>query len=206
MHVTFVCEANQARSPVAAALLRTELRARGLLAPDAATAAHHAGWEVDSAGVHASEGMPAHPTMVAVAGGIADELSEHRSRPLDEHATAVADLILTMTRAQADTIGARTSGVVTRCFVLDELIALLDAVAHVPVPTGDPSGEHGRAGLPVVARERIAAAHARRPYRRPDETDDIVDPLAGGSVGAMATYARLQSSVSTLATLLLDPS
>jgi protein-tyrosine-phosphatase len=205
MHVTFVCEANQARSPVAAALLRAELQFRGLLDADAAAPGQHARWSVDSAGIHASNGMPTHASMVAVAGAFAPALAEHRSRPLDEQVIAVADLILTMTRDQADAIGARISGVVARCFVLDELVALLDAVATVPVPNGDPSGEHSRTGLPAAPRQRIAAAHARRPFRRPEAVDDISDPLVPGSAGATATYARLQHSVTALARLLLDP-
>ncbi len=57
MHVTFVCEANQARSPVTAALFAAELHDRARGAP------HDTTWRVESAGVFATAGVPALPTM-----------------------------------------------------------------------------------------------------------------------------------------------
>ncbi len=196
MHVTFVCEANQARSPAAAALFAAELRARRT---DGAT------WRVGSAGVFATAGVPALPAMQDLAAERGLDLSSHRSRGLDEHLTAVSDLLLTMTRAQADLIGARTTGVVTRCFVLDELVALLTAVRDEPVPTGDVDGSTAVTGLPPAPRDRVLAAHARRPFRRPRADDDVADPLEGSGVTPEATFARLTASVTTLAALLLDP-
>ena len=197
MHVTFVCEANQARSPAAAALFAAELRARR---PADATR-----WRVESAGVFATAGVPALPAMQDLAAERGLDLTAHRSRGLDEHLTAVSDLLLTMTREQADLIGARTTGVVTRCFVLDELVALLAAVRDEPVPTGAPDGSTAVTGLPPGPRERILAAHARRPFRRPGPADDVADPLEGSGVTPEATFARLTRSVAALAALLLDP-
>ena len=197
MRVTFVCEANQARSPVAAALLAAELAQRSL--PDADA------WTVDSAGVFAVPDVPAMPAMRTLAAARGLDLTGHRSRGLDDHAVAVADLLLTMTREQADLIGARVTGVVTRCFVLDELVALLEAVAHVPVPTGHASGEVALTPLPPTPRLRLAAAHGRRPFRRPEPSDDVADPFEGSSVDPAAVFARLERSVVRLARLLLDP-
>ena len=194
MHVTFVCEANQARSPAAAALFAAEL---------ARHRPRDGAWTVTSAGVFATAGVPALPAMQDLAAARGLDLSTHRSRGLDEHATAIADLLLTMTREQADLIGARTNGVVTRCFVLDELVALLTAVRDQPVPTGAPDGATAVVGLPPTPRERIAAAHARRPFRRPDPADDVADPLEGSGVTPEATFARLERSVATLGQLLL---
>ncbi len=196
MHVTFVCEANQARSPVAAALFADEV-ARRRPADDT--------WRVGSAGVFAVAGVPALPSMAELAAGRGLDLSAHRSRGLDEHLTAASDLLVTMTREQADLIGARTTGVVTRCFVLDELVALLTAVRDVPVPTGDADGTSAVVGLPPAPRDRLAAAHARRPYRRPDPADDVADPLVGSGVTPEATFTRLVRSVTALAALLVDP-
>jgi protein-tyrosine phosphatase len=194
MHVTFVCEANQARSPVAAALFTAELGLR----PDAGA------WRVDSAGVFATADVPAMPEMQDLARARGLDLSGHRSRGLDDHATAVADLLLTMTREQADLIGARTTGVVTRCFVLDELVALLTSVRDEPVPTGDPDGRIAVIGLPPTPRARVAAAHARRPFRRPQPDDDVADPVTGSGVRPDQTFERLLRSVTDLAALLLD--
>lgn len=197
MHITFVCDANQARSPAAAALFRAEL------------ARHRPGggtWTATSAGVFATEGVPALPAMQDLAASRGLDLSEHRSRGLDDHTTAISDLLLTMTREQADLIGARSNGVVTRCFVLDELVRLLAAVRDEQVPTGDPDGAARVLGLPPSPRKRVAAAHARRPFRRPDPADDVADPLEGSGVSPAATFARLEHSIRSLAELLFDPS
>jgi protein-tyrosine phosphatase len=202
VHVTFVCEANQARSPVAAALFRAELARRG--SADRAGVMLGGAWTVDSAGVFASPEVPAMPEMQELAAARGVDLSAHRSRALDEHGIAVADLLLTMTREQADLIGLRATGVVTRCFVLDELVALLDAVKHVPIPTGAPDGASATTELPIDPRARVLAAHARRPFRLPDPDDDIADPLPGSSTSPEAAYARIERSVAALATLLLD--
>jgi protein-tyrosine-phosphatase len=146
--------------------------------------------------VFATAGVPALPTMQDLAAARGLDLSTHRSRGLDEHLTAVSDLLLRMTREQADLIGARTTGVVTRCFVLDELVALLTAVRDQPIPTGAPDGSTAVAGLPPTVRERIAAAHARRPFRRPDPADDVADPLEGSGVTPEAsTRARVPNTL-----------
>jgi protein-tyrosine phosphatase len=196
VHVTFVCEANQARSPVAQGLFAAELARR--------TRPAGGPWTVSSAGVFATPGVPVMPDMDELAAARGVDLSAHRSRPLDEHSIGVADLLLTMTREQADLIGSRTNGVVTRCFVLDELVALLDAVAHVPVPTGAPSGAAETVGLPQDPRARVMAAHARRPFRLPRPEDDITDPLPGSSTTPAAAFERIERSVAALARLLLD--
>jgi len=93
---------------------------------------------------------------------------------------------------------------VTRCFVLDELVALLTAVRDEPIPTGDADGATAVVGLPPTPRLRVAAAHARRPFRRPDPGDDVANPLEGSGVTPEATFARLERSVAALASLLLD--
>ena len=92
----------------------------------------------------------------------------------------------------------------TRCFVLDELVALLRSVRDEAVPTGDADGSTAVTGLPPTPRERLAAAHARRPFRRPTPEDDVADPLEGSGVTPEATFVRLATSTGALAELLLD--
>jgi protein-tyrosine-phosphatase len=196
VHVTFVCEANQARSPVAAALFAAALAVR--------QRDDRVAWQVDSAGVFASTGIPAMREMRELAAERGLDLTGHRSRGAEPFVIDVADLVLTMSHEQKDIIGARTNNVVTRCFVLDELVALLEAVANVAVPSGDPSGEMRIAGLPPTPRERLTAAHARRPYRPPHADDDVPDPFEGSGVDPTFVFARLESSVARLAVLLLD--
>jgi protein-tyrosine-phosphatase len=198
VHVTFVCEVNQARSPVAAVLFAAELARRS------GTDAVPAGWTVDSAGVFATPDVPAMPRMRELAARRGLDLSEHRARALDVAAIDAADLLLTMTRAQADVIGLRAEGVVTRCFVLAELVALLDALVRVPVPDGSPEGTMTVVGLPDTAPARVLAAHGRRPFRPRDETDDVGDPLPGSGMPPEVAFGRLEQLVGALAGLLLD--
>lgn len=66
--------------------------------------AAEAGLDIDvrSAGIAAVEGGPATPEAVAALAARGVALDGHRSRRLQEHDVAWADLVLTMTRAQRD--------------------------------------------------------------------------------------------------------
>ena len=91
-----VCTGNTCRSPMAAALLQRELRARGLDV------------EVRSAGL-AADGSPATPQAVAVMREWGIDLSAHRSRPLTAELCAQADQICVMTPGHAQIL--RQAGV-----------------------------------------------------------------------------------------------
>lgn len=83
--LVFVCTGNICRSPMAEYLLRS------LLGDDS-------DWEVESAGILASQGMPASDAAVHVMH--ADEgvdIRRHRSRMLDADMVAESDLIICMT-------------------------------------------------------------------------------------------------------------
>jgi protein-tyrosine-phosphatase len=180
MHVTFVCEANRARSPLAEVLWRHELAVRGL-----------DGWTTSSAGVRAQPDMPVLSGLLVAAERFASPLRAHRSRPLDEELVASSDLILTMTRDQADRIGSRYADVARRLFVLGELTGLLTFRTEA-LPTGaDAAGVADAAPDPVTSapepapassaptpEQRIAAATQRRILRglRDDDVADPADP------------------------------
>jgi protein-tyrosine-phosphatase len=174
MHVTFVCEANRARSPLAEVLWRHELAVRGL-----------DGWTTSSAGVRAQPDMPVLSGLLVAAEPFASPLRAHRSRPLDEQLVASSDLILTMTRDQADRIGSRYADVAQRLFVLGELTGLLTFPTEA-LPTGaDAAGVADAAPGPATSapsaptpEERIAAATQRRILRglRDDDVADPADP------------------------------
>ena len=85
--VVLVCTGNTCRSPLAEALLRRALAARGVTEV-----------EVSSAGTGAWEGAPASEGAYLVALEHGLDLSGHRARLLTGDVTAAADLILTMAR------------------------------------------------------------------------------------------------------------
>lgn len=175
MIVTFVCDQNRARSPLAAAMLTAALAER-----------FATGVEVGSAGIHARPGLPAMPEVIDAADGLGLELRAHASRPLDDRTTAASDLIVTMTRVQADLIGGRHGGIVTRLFILGELAGL--TTTDGPLPTDLP--------LP----ERLQLLHARRPLRGTREDDDVADPVGHGPDVLEATVVRLTELVRRMAT------
>ncbi|MFA6173222.1 MAG: low molecular weight protein arginine phosphatase [Kiritimatiellales bacterium] len=87
----FVCTGNTCRSPMAEGLLRS------LLGPNC-------GWEVSSAGVHASNGLPASTGAVTALRDQGLDISAHRSRRLTPSLVRGADLIVTMTGGHRDAV------------------------------------------------------------------------------------------------------
>lgn len=90
MRVLFVCAGNTCRSPMAEALLRRALKARG-----------REDIVVESAGLSAAPGAPASWNACLAMKEMGIALNLHRARPMHEAELSGA-LILTMTRAQAE--------------------------------------------------------------------------------------------------------
>lgn len=111
-----VCTANQGRSAMAEALLRTRLAERGL-EDDVA---------VGSAGFMEG-GVPAsQPVLEAVRAYRAD-LGEHRSRRLDEALVGAADLVIAMAGEHVRQVVALDAAAKARTFTLKELVRCAEA-------------------------------------------------------------------------------
>ncbi len=87
--IVFVCTGNICRSPMAEYLLKEKLGAKS-------------GWQVSSAGIAASSGMPASRMAATVLAKKNIDASGHRSRYLDKDIVNEASLIIVMTAGQRD--------------------------------------------------------------------------------------------------------
>lgn len=155
--ILVVCSADQARSPLCAALLRRQARRRLVGA---------AAVDVSSAGVAATPGQPPVDDVLWVAQRWSLELSDHRSRRLDAGLITDSDLIVTMTVEHRDA-AARLAPDSARIITLGDL-AQVGAHLGPPPPDADP-----RASIVATA----AAARAMIASRvEPFGSDDVVDP------------------------------
>ena len=173
--ILVVCTANVARSPLLAALLQSGVDAR--LGRGFVT--------VESAGVEARFGAPAHEAARRHAADYGVALEGHRSRPLAYAEPATAGLVIAMTRAHVRSLRRRYPQLHPRTFRVRELVRALEAV-----------GSQGGA-LQRLARqpwrhetlaEVVALADAARPRRARSRRLDIADPIGRGEayVAAMA--------------------
>jgi protein-tyrosine-phosphatase len=123
LRVLSVCTFNRTRSVLTRALLDEHLRRTGSPA------------EVLSAGTLGAGDPPTERTVrLLAARGI--DVSAHRSRPLDEHLVAGADVVVTAERDHVVWIAGRWPGAFRRTFTLPELVARAEALPA----NGDASG------------------------------------------------------------------
>ncbi len=145
MKIVFVCTGNICRSPMAEALLRRELAARGC-----------EGIEVSSCGTWAAAPQPATAHAVSVLHGRGIDLSPHRSRALDAAELEEADLVLAMTSVHVREIEEAAPGALPKVRLMKELVEL-------GLPPGPPA-----AGL-----EALLAATRPKPRRDLDVDDPM---------------------------------
>lgn len=132
--VLFVCTANVCRSPMAAALFRAQLRK---VRPD------WQDWIVDSAGTWADDGEPASRNSVQVMGQRGLDISDHRSRTVNESMLRKYDLILTMGPGHKEALQVEFPTIANRVYLLSEMDGTMN-------PISDPYGG------PVEAYEETA--------------------------------------------------
>lgn len=154
MQVLVVCTANVARSPLAEAMLASELGA------DVG---------VGSAGTRARVGSAAAPESVQLGEARGLDLSEHRSRPVDQDLVGGADLVLTMSERQRDAVAPLAPRMAGRVFTLREFDRLCRAV--------DASADPGGAVSDRLRWWRDRAHLARPMAPRARDSEDVADPI-----------------------------
>ena len=181
-HVLVVCEADRARSPVLAQLLRREAERRGL-----GTAVR-----IEDAGLRARPGEPLLPSVERVVRPLGLGLENHRSTPLELPLQDPAELVLTMTEEQRRTVVRAQRELLDRAFTVREALRLLSS------RWWDPRWE----GTSYV----VARLHRVRPLVRPAPTpEDVADPARGGRRLAGAVVDELSRASARLAASLWGP-
>jgi protein-tyrosine phosphatase len=133
-HAVFVCTGNRFRSPLAAAVFRSESERLG------------AAVEVESYGVLELDGAGPLPEALELGSDLGVDLASHRSRALRPEALGSADVVVGFERMHVVTAVMDAGAPRNVAFTLPQLVQLLGAV-----PSGAPD-----------ARARIAAAAERR--------------------------------------------
>ena len=153
MHILLVCSGNTCRSPMAEAVLRNKLARDDDLA----------GVVVGSAGTSAWDGTPASEGAYLVALERGLDLSEHRARALTADQVRDADLILTMTEAQARRVA--EVGGEQKVHVLGEFVGNPEGSREVPDPMGGDVADYREvlALLDDLLTRAVARIRAERP-------------------------------------------
>jgi protein-tyrosine-phosphatase len=110
--VLFVCTANQCRSPMAEALLKSLAAQRG----------EADRWLVQSAGTWAEHDHPATALTQVVMQRRNIDLSDHRSRPVDAELLAAATVVMVMTHHHLEALQAEFPQVRGKVFLVSQLI------------------------------------------------------------------------------------
>jgi protein-tyrosine phosphatase len=110
--VLIVCTANQCRSPMAMAILRSKT---GQLPGE---------WKIESAGTWAVEGAPANQKTQQVVAELGLDLRDHKSRMVRREMLAAFNLILVMEPGQKEALQIEFPEAASRTFLLSEMIGL----------------------------------------------------------------------------------
>lgn len=155
MRILIVCAGNTCRSPLAAAMLKAKLSAVPELA----------GFAVTSAGTSALAGAPASEGSYPIAIEHGLDLSDHRAQLLTRDQVKVADLILTMTEAQAERVA--SLGGAMKVHTLPAFARAPDSRREVIDPFGGDVEGYREAGahIEMLLEAIIARLRAEHPAR-----------------------------------------
>lgn len=110
--ILFVCKANQFRSPLAAAFFKQLLAEKRLAGS----------WQVGSAGVLATPGLPAVSSAVAAAQKLGLDLSGHRAMRVTEQLLSEYDLILVMEANQKEALQSEFPAFYEQIYLLSHVL------------------------------------------------------------------------------------
>jgi len=144
--VLFVCTANVCRSPMACAIFRRILEGEQ----------DKAHWRVESAGTWAVDGLPASSGSQQVMKEWGMDISDHRSRAVDQELLALFDLILTMESGHKEALRAEFPDFSNRIFMLSEMI---DQTFDVADPIGRPLSDYEKTAIEI---ERLISSGFNR--------------------------------------------
>lgn len=176
--VHVVCRANQARSPVYAALLREQAALRGVNAL------------ISSSGLEARPGVRLLPAMSEAWRRAGHAALDHRSRVYDPVKVKTAEVTLVFEAAQ-------------RARLVDDLPSMVDRVFTVREATrlaSSPRWEPAWSGSPSV----ITLLHRMRGYVEPGD-DDTPDPARMRRSACRRMLTELEGSADVLGAVLFGP-
>jgi protein-tyrosine-phosphatase len=127
-NILLVCTGNTCRSPIAEVLLLDILSKTKI--PSISE-----GWEIKSAGLNTITGLSASENAICAMQKEGLDLSQHRSSALHGGLVEDADLILTMTRAQKQELGARFP------YKIEKIFTLAEWAGEADMDIADPYGQ-----------------------------------------------------------------
>lgn len=185
-HVLFVCNANVCRSPLAHALFAS-----------AVWGVPGERWEVASAGVRATAGLPMVEQCLPALRGTAFPARAFRSAVLSRDLVTRADVVVTMTRAELREVLRLVPTALRRTATLTELTR--SAHRFTPPRPGTPGPDRLRALLAQTIRDR-------GPLRPADPAeDDIIDPVGRSSAVLTSVTAAIEDAITTLTRAIHPP-
>jgi protein-tyrosine-phosphatase len=192
----FVCEGNDARSPLAVACAR------------AAVAGDKDGivWHIDSAGTEATEGATVRDEALEAAASLGFDISEHRATQLQPHNCDAPDLILAMSWDQVSYIWSLVPQAWDKAFTVKEFVHWAKrAPVRPPILFPNKLAE---------MRDKIVQAHAMRKRARADygfwggirpQELNLIDPTGKGPEAWEALAKAMQALTADVVTLLRGP-